>query len=82
MNYINMPVAANDGLSGALGHKSMETKSKCYQLVGSLCEATDLLEVELKNKQPTINNLRDIQKISDKQKCKRWKSWTSSNKSK
>ena len=82
MNYINMPVAANDGLSVALGHKSMETKSKCYQLVGSLCEATDLLEVELKNEQPTINNLRDIQKISDKQKCKRWKSWTSSNKSK
>ena len=42
-----------------VAHKSMETKSECYQLVGSLCETPDQLKVESQDKQAT-NNWLDI----------------------
>lgn len=44
----------------AVAHKTTENEFECYQLVGSLREAIDLLMVELKDKQATINNLLDI----------------------
>ena len=43
-----------------VGHKTKETESKYYQLVGSARETVDLLKVTLKDKQATINNLLDI----------------------
>ena len=59
-DYIDIAVGSNDGLPVTVAHKSMETKSECYQLVGSLRETIDLLKVELKDKQAAINNLLDV----------------------
>ena len=47
-------------MSVTVAHKSTEAESERYQLVGSLREIVDLLKVELKGKQATINNLLDI----------------------
>ena len=51
---------SNDALSVTIAHKSTETESECYQPVGSHRETIDLLKVELKDKQATINDLLDI----------------------
>ena len=59
-DYIDIPGGSNDGLSVTVAHKSTETESECYQLVSSLRETIDLLKIELKDKQATINNLLDI----------------------
>ena len=60
--YIDIVVGSNNGLSVTVAHKSTQTEFKCYQLVGSLHETIDLLKVELKDKQATINNFIDINK--------------------
>ena len=59
-DYIDIAVGSNDGLSVTVAHKSTDTESDCYQLVGSLRETIDLLKVELKDKQAAINNLLDV----------------------
>ena len=50
-DYINIVVGSNDGLSVTVEHKSMGTKSECYQLVCWHHETIDLLKVGLKDKQ-------------------------------
>ena len=54
---MDIAVGSYDGLSAKVVNKNKETESKCYQLVGSLCETIDLLK--LKDKQATLNNFLD-----------------------
>ena len=49
-DYIDIAVGSNDEFSVTIAHKSTETESEYYQLVGSLRETIDLLKVELKDK--------------------------------
>ena len=59
-NYIDIAVGSNNSLSDTVAHKSTETESECFQLVGSLHETTDLLKIELKDKQATIINFINV----------------------
>ena len=59
-NYVYIAVGSNNSLSDTVAHKSRETESECFQLVGSLHETIDLLKVELKDKQATIINFINI----------------------
>ena len=49
-NYTYIALGSNNGFSYTVAHKSMETKSECYQLIGSLWKTIDLLKTELKDK--------------------------------
>ena len=56
---MDIAVASNDGLS-----------AKCYQLFGSLRKTTDVLKIELENKQATKTNLLTLLKVSQQTKIK------------
>lgn len=59
-NYIDIAVGSNNGFSYTVAHKSTETESECYQLVGSLHETINFLKIEIKDKQAALINFINI----------------------